>query len=53
LAVTGLRLGKTRLVPIHPSTRRVLVAYGARRDQFLAGRPALYFFVSGRGNRLD
>jgi integrase len=31
----------------------VLAEYAARRDRFLAGRPATSFFVSTRGTRLD
>ena len=47
------KFGKSRLVPIHASTRKVLSAYAARRDRLLAGRPARCFFVSKRGTRLD
>jgi integrase/recombinase XerD len=47
------KFGKSRLVPIHGSTRKVLSAYAVRRDCFLAGRPAGFFFVSKRGTRLD
>jgi len=53
LTIRGAKFGKTRLVPIHPSTQRVLARYAARRDRVLDGRPAGSFFVSGRGNRLD
>ena len=52
LTIRGAKFGKSRLVPIHPSTRKVLSAYASRRDRFLARRPAT-FFVSGRGTRLD
>jgi hypothetical protein len=40
LTIRGAKFGKTRLVPIHPSTQRVLARYAARRDRVLAGRPA-------------
>jgi integrase len=53
LTIRGAKFGKTRLVPIHPSTQRVLARYAARRDRVLAGRSAGAFFVSGRGTRLD
>jgi site-specific recombinase XerD len=33
------KFGKSRLVPIHPSTRKVLADYAVRRDRFLADRP--------------
>jgi integrase len=52
LTIRGAKFGKSRLVPIHPSTCKVLSDYAARRDQFLSKRPAT-FFVSGRGTRLD
>ena len=52
LTIRGTKFGKSRLVPIHPSTRKVLADYAARRDRFLRRRPAT-FFVSGRGTRLD
>ena len=51
LTIRGTKFGKSRLVPIHPSTRKVLSDYASRRDRFLSKRP-LTFFVSGRGNRL-
>lgn len=53
LTVRGAKLGKSRLVPLHVSTRQVLANYKLRRDDFLAGRPASYFFISQRGNHLD
>jgi integrase len=53
LTIHGTKFGKSRLVPLHTSTRRVLSAYAKRRDRFLAGQPVSHFFVSSRGNRLD
>ena len=52
LTIRGTKFGKSRLVPIHPSTRAVLADYASRRDRFLARRPDT-FFVSSRGTRLD
>jgi integrase len=52
LTIRGAKFGKSRLVPIHPSTCKVLSDYASRRDRFLSKRPAT-FFVSGRGTRLD
>jgi integrase/recombinase XerD len=52
LTIRGTKFGKSRLVPIHPSTRAVLSDYASRRDRFLARRPDT-FFVSSRGTRLD
>jgi integrase len=54
LTVRGTKFGKSRLVPIHPSTRQVLAQYRARRERFLAGRSASSsFFITRCGNRLD
>ena len=39
LTIRGAKFGKSRLVPIHPSTRKVLSNYASRRDRFLARRP--------------
>ena len=52
LTIRGTKFGKSRLVPVHPSTRKALSDYASRRDRFLAQRPAT-FFVSSRGTRLD
>ena len=52
LTIRGTKFGKSRLVPIHPSTRTVLSDYKLQRDRFLARRLET-FFVSGRGTRLD
>lgn len=52
LTIRGSKFGKSRLVPIHPSTRKVLCDYASRRDRLLGRRPTT-FFVSGRGTRLD
>jgi integrase/recombinase XerD len=54
IPVRGTKFGKSRLVPIHDSTRMVLLRYKSRRDQYLKGRPASdFFFVTTRGTRLD
>ena len=52
LTIRGTKFGKSRLVPIHASTQKVMSEYASRRDRFLARRPAS-FFVSSRGTRLD
>jgi len=52
LTIRGTKFCKCRLVPIHPSTRKVLSSYASRRDRFLGQRPTS-FFVSGRGTKLD
>jgi integrase len=54
LTIRGAKFGKSRLIPLHASTRRVLADYIARREQVWANRPVSpYLFVSGWGNRLD
>lgn len=54
LTVRGTKFGKSRLVPLHASTRCVLADYIARRERTWHARPASsYLFVSNRGNRLD
>lgn len=54
LTVRGAKFGKTRLVPLHTSTCKVLADYIARRRRHWAGRPvSTYLFVSSWGNRLD
>ncbi len=52
LTIRGAKFDKSRLVPLHPSTREVLLAYAERRDYTYAPRQVLYFFVSSRGTRL-
>ena len=53
LTVRGAKFGKSRLVPLHPSTRAVLRDYAQHRDQLLAGRPIPYFLMTGRGTGLE
>jgi integrase/recombinase XerD len=54
LTIRNAKFGKTRLVPIHASTCRVLADYIAQRNRQWARRPVSpYVFVSSRGNQLD
>src|SRR5438876_8179055 len=54
LTIRGAKFGKTRLVPLHASTCKVLADYLARRQRHWAGRAvSSYLFVSSQGNRLD
>jgi integrase/recombinase XerD len=53
LTVRGTKFGKSRLVPLHASTKTALLAYAKRRDHFFAEHPVSHFFVSSWGNRLD
>jgi integrase len=54
LTIRGAKFGKSRLVPLHASTCRVLANYLARRKRHWAKRPvSSYVFVSNWGNQLD
>jgi integrase/recombinase XerD len=54
LTIRGAKFGKSRLVPLHASTRSVLADYIARRERMWARRPSSpNLFVSNWGNRLD
>jgi integrase/recombinase XerD len=54
VTIHGTKFGKSRLVPLHPSTCQVLADYIARRERHWPGQSATdYLFVSNRGNRLD
>jgi integrase len=51
--IHGAKFGKSRLIPLHPSTLRVLSAYAKRRDRFFEGKQVSHFFVSSWGTRLN
>jgi integrase/recombinase XerD len=54
LTIRSGKFGKSRLIPIDASTRRVLADYLARRDRQWASRPvSSYLFLSSWGNQLD
>jgi len=54
LTIRGTKFGKSRLVPIHSSTCRVLRDYLERRRQHCAAQAASpYLFTSQLGNPLD
>jgi integrase/recombinase XerD len=52
LMIRKAKFDKSRLVPLHASTRKVLADYAERRDQVYAPRQMSYFFVSSQGTRL-
>ena len=52
LTVRDTKFGKSRWVPLHPSTRRVLSDYARRRDGHLGAPRSPYFLVAERGGRL-
>ena len=52
LIIRQSKFGKSRLVPIHDSTRDALADYAKRRDQICPRRQTSRFFVSERGTRM-
>jgi len=52
LTVRLTKFGKSRLVPLHPTTRAALRSYADRRDAHLGSRCSTHFFVAERGGRL-
>jgi integrase len=52
LTIRRTKFGKSRLVPVHSSTLRVLNAYVERRNQLLPSRWTNAFFVSEQGTPL-
>ena len=53
LTIRGAKFGKSRLVPLHPSTCAALLSYAKRRDEIYARRPVSYFFVTSHGTKLE
>jgi len=55
LTIRRTKFDKSRLVPLHPSTREALLSYAKLRDETYAprGRPAGYFFATIHGTRLN
>lgn len=54
LTIRGTKFGKSRLVPIHPTTQEVLAQYRACRDRCVAGcSTSSFFFITSRGHHLD
>ena len=53
LTIRGAKFGKSRLVPLHASTRKVLADYAKRRDCRFGARGEGHFLVNKNCNRLD
>lgn len=53
LTVRKSKFGKSRIVPIHPSTATALRHYARERDRIIRRPRASHFFVSERGTALD
>jgi integrase len=52
LTVRSSKFGKSRMVPLHPSTVTALADYRERRTCFLADRPVPYWFVNRLGKQV-
>lgn len=52
LTVRKAKFGKSRLIPLHPTTCAVLKWYREQRDAFLAGRTVAPFFISPLARRI-
>lgn len=52
LSIREAKFGRSRLVPLHPSTTDALGAYAARRDLLCPTATATTFFVTGVGTAL-
>ena len=52
LTIRRTKFGKSRLIPLHPSSRAALGAYAERRNAILPKLSTPAFFVSDRGTRL-
>ena len=52
ITVREAKFGKSRLVPLHSTSRQILVRYTKRRDTHLCPPLSPYFFVAERGGRL-
>ncbi len=52
LTIRATKFGKSRLVPLHATTIKVLADYHQRRGQFLAGRQVPHWFVNAQNGRL-
>jgi integrase len=53
ITIRRAKLGRSRLVPLHPSTTEALAAYAARRDRLCRTTRSPRFFVSSVGTALD
>jgi len=52
LTIRGTKFGKSRLVPLHRSTMKVLAEYVKQRDRIFPSRPDSSFLVNHRGRQL-
>jgi integrase/recombinase XerD len=53
LKIRAAKFGKSRLIPLHASSLKILKDYSAQRDRLFVSRKTPYFFCSRRDGRLD
>jgi len=53
LTIRGAKFGKSRLVPLHVSTQRVLARYARQRDRWLGASSPPRFLVNDHGRSLE
>jgi len=53
LTIRHSKFGKSRLIPLHASSIKILSEYGVRRDRLFTHRKSPYFFCSRFDGRLD
>ena len=53
LTIRGAKFGKSRLMPLHLSSQRVLARYARRRDRHLGSSSPPLFLVNDRGRSLE
>jgi integrase len=53
LTIRSTKFGKSRLIPLHPTTKEVLADYASQRHKYFPDRPTAVFFPSKTGARLD
>ena len=53
LTIRQTKFGKTRLVPLHTSTRDVMIDYARLRNRFLRSPSSPRFFLNDYGRRLE
>ncbi len=52
LTIRNTKFGKSRLVPLHPTTVRELRGYSGRRRKLLGQQPSTHFFINCEGKPL-
>jgi site-specific recombinase XerD len=52
LTIRRTKFGKSRIIPVHESTRQALTDYARKRDQTVRGPAQAAFFLSERGTRV-